>query len=311
MLRAGVARAGIASLAAQPPAGFVPLSMPGRVVRVKKSGCLEANGLFPKPDDAKAMLQPRDAGAHGQGRPRRGREALRAPAGQGVREGQRHRAAEHDDEQGARPPVRRGDGRRGRARPRTSRCSSSTRASSRRRASARRTCPRASAISWHSNNDATMDWRDIPGGGPRQVRARPHRVDGPHQLRPREGPLDPGLHRRAEEHDARLQHQPAGLPPAPRQPADRHPRRAGRPALAPAPLHHRRLQADGPRRARSGSSRSTSCRTRRSTSSTDPVAVDAHRLGRGREGAGRIRPEVAEGRGSRARLHPPPRPTLA
>src|SRR5580693_7811805 len=56
LLRAGVARAATQSLAAQPPAGFVPLSMPGRVVRVKKSGCLEANGLYPKPDDAKAML---------------------------------------------------------------------------------------------------------------------------------------------------------------------------------------------------------------------------------------------------------------
>ena len=30
--------------------------------------------------------------------------------------------------------------------------------------------PAGVAISWHSNNDATMDWRDIPGGAPRQVR---------------------------------------------------------------------------------------------------------------------------------------------
>lgn len=56
LLREGVAHAGVGSLAAQPPSGFVPLSIPGRVVRVKKSGCLEANGLYPKPDDAKAML---------------------------------------------------------------------------------------------------------------------------------------------------------------------------------------------------------------------------------------------------------------
>lgn len=41
---------------ARPPAGFVPMSAPGRVVRVKKSGCLEANGLYPKADDARAML---------------------------------------------------------------------------------------------------------------------------------------------------------------------------------------------------------------------------------------------------------------
>jgi len=56
LLREGVAHAGEGSLAARPPSGFVPLSIPGRVVRVKKSGCLEANGLYPKPDDAKAML---------------------------------------------------------------------------------------------------------------------------------------------------------------------------------------------------------------------------------------------------------------
>jgi hypothetical protein len=58
LLHPGTAHAGpLAGLAAQPPAGFAPLSIPGRVVRVKKSGCLEANGLYPKPDDAKAMLQ--------------------------------------------------------------------------------------------------------------------------------------------------------------------------------------------------------------------------------------------------------------
>jgi uncharacterized protein (DUF362 family) len=56
VMRDGLALAGEAHLAAQPPSGFVPLSIPGRVVRVKKSGCLEANGLYPKPDDARAML---------------------------------------------------------------------------------------------------------------------------------------------------------------------------------------------------------------------------------------------------------------
>jgi uncharacterized protein (DUF362 family) len=44
-------------LAASPPAGFVPLSAPGRVVKVKKGGCLESNGIYPKPDDAKEMLR--------------------------------------------------------------------------------------------------------------------------------------------------------------------------------------------------------------------------------------------------------------
>ena len=46
-----------AGLPAQPPAGFVPLSAPGQVVRVRKSGCLEANHIFPKVDDAREMLQ--------------------------------------------------------------------------------------------------------------------------------------------------------------------------------------------------------------------------------------------------------------
>jgi uncharacterized protein (DUF362 family) len=58
LLGARAAAAGPPSaLAAQPPAGFLPLSEPGRVVRVKKSGCLEANGVYPKPDDAKEMLR--------------------------------------------------------------------------------------------------------------------------------------------------------------------------------------------------------------------------------------------------------------
>jgi uncharacterized protein (DUF362 family) len=46
-----------ADLAAVLPAGFTPFSAPGRVVKVKKAGCLEPNGLFPKADDAKEMLR--------------------------------------------------------------------------------------------------------------------------------------------------------------------------------------------------------------------------------------------------------------
>jgi uncharacterized protein (DUF362 family) len=47
----------VAGLPAQPPAGFVPLSAPGRVVKVSKAGCLEANRLFPKAEDAREMLR--------------------------------------------------------------------------------------------------------------------------------------------------------------------------------------------------------------------------------------------------------------
>ncbi|HEY8038859.1 MAG TPA: DUF362 domain-containing protein, partial [Polyangiaceae bacterium] len=57
LLRSGNAFAATSDLTAQPPAGFVPMSAPGRVVKVKKSGCLEANGIYPKPDDAREMLR--------------------------------------------------------------------------------------------------------------------------------------------------------------------------------------------------------------------------------------------------------------
>ena len=44
-------------LAARAPAGFVPVAAPGRVVKVQEAGCLVAHGLFPKPADAKEMLR--------------------------------------------------------------------------------------------------------------------------------------------------------------------------------------------------------------------------------------------------------------
>lgn len=45
------------SFAASPPAGFSPLSAPGKIVKVTKKDCLKPNGLYPKDDDAKAMLE--------------------------------------------------------------------------------------------------------------------------------------------------------------------------------------------------------------------------------------------------------------
>ncbi len=45
------------NLAAKPPAGFIPMSAPGRVVRVDKANTLQNNGLWPKPEAAKAMLE--------------------------------------------------------------------------------------------------------------------------------------------------------------------------------------------------------------------------------------------------------------
>jgi uncharacterized protein (DUF362 family) len=44
------------SLAASPPAGFVPFAAPGRIVKVTKAGSLQKNQIYPKPDDAKEML---------------------------------------------------------------------------------------------------------------------------------------------------------------------------------------------------------------------------------------------------------------
>jgi uncharacterized protein (DUF362 family) len=45
-----------ANLWASPPAGFVPFASPGRIVKVTKSDCMQPNKLYPKADDAKAML---------------------------------------------------------------------------------------------------------------------------------------------------------------------------------------------------------------------------------------------------------------
>lgn len=44
-------------LVARPPKGFVPLSMPGRVIRVEKADTLQDNGLWPKQEAATAMLE--------------------------------------------------------------------------------------------------------------------------------------------------------------------------------------------------------------------------------------------------------------
>jgi uncharacterized protein (DUF362 family) len=44
------------SLAARPPAGFVPLSIPGKVVKVTAANTLQANGLWPTESAARTML---------------------------------------------------------------------------------------------------------------------------------------------------------------------------------------------------------------------------------------------------------------
>lgn len=44
------------SFAATPPAGFSPMNLPGRVVRVNKPDSLRPGGLFPKPEAAREMV---------------------------------------------------------------------------------------------------------------------------------------------------------------------------------------------------------------------------------------------------------------
>lgn len=51
-----VAQAKTQSLAAAPPSGFSPFNAPGKVVKVSKADSLQANKLYPKPDAAKEML---------------------------------------------------------------------------------------------------------------------------------------------------------------------------------------------------------------------------------------------------------------
>ncbi len=48
--------AGPSNFAATRPAGFTPLARPGQVVRVNKPNSLRPGGLFPKPEDARAMV---------------------------------------------------------------------------------------------------------------------------------------------------------------------------------------------------------------------------------------------------------------
>jgi uncharacterized protein (DUF362 family) len=44
-------------LVARPPAGFVPLSVPGKIAKVSKGNVMQANGLWPTPEAARAMLE--------------------------------------------------------------------------------------------------------------------------------------------------------------------------------------------------------------------------------------------------------------
>src|SRR5215475_13854175 len=48
---------GAGPLAAQPPAGFVPFSVPGKIVKVTKSNVMQANGLWPTDTAAQSMLE--------------------------------------------------------------------------------------------------------------------------------------------------------------------------------------------------------------------------------------------------------------
>jgi len=45
------------SLAASPPPGFTPFAAPGKIVKVTKANTLQDNGLWPKVDAARQMLE--------------------------------------------------------------------------------------------------------------------------------------------------------------------------------------------------------------------------------------------------------------
>jgi uncharacterized protein (DUF362 family) len=57
LLGGGDALAEGPNLAASPPAGFVPLNVPGKIVKVSKSGTLQPNGLWPTENAARVMLE--------------------------------------------------------------------------------------------------------------------------------------------------------------------------------------------------------------------------------------------------------------
>ncbi|MDI1448050.1 DUF362 domain-containing protein [Polyangium sp. 6x1] len=57
LLGADHALAAGSGLVAQPPAGFVPLSIPGKVAKVAKSNVMQPNGLWPTEGAAKLMLE--------------------------------------------------------------------------------------------------------------------------------------------------------------------------------------------------------------------------------------------------------------
>jgi uncharacterized protein (DUF362 family) len=53
----GAKAAPTTSFAATLPTGFTPMSAPGKIIKVTKSGSLQKNGLYPEPAAAKAMLE--------------------------------------------------------------------------------------------------------------------------------------------------------------------------------------------------------------------------------------------------------------
>jgi uncharacterized protein (DUF362 family) len=57
LIGGGDAFAGSSGVAARLPAGFVPLSIPGKVVKVSKSNTLQPNGLWPTESACKLMLE--------------------------------------------------------------------------------------------------------------------------------------------------------------------------------------------------------------------------------------------------------------
>ena len=217
------------SLVAVPPAGFVPLDLPGRIVKVTRGNTMQPNGLWPTEEAAQIMLERAMTELTGKNDIGQAFAQLRAQGRQGGHQAQRHRRPEgrhHGRQQGAGA----GGGARASSPPACRPTNISVFEQYPSFMAGTRVADRAGVIDTdfppgirafiHKNEDATMPSIDR-GRHPDQVRAPVHRGHRGDQRRPHQGPLNLRLHRVHEEHHPRRADQPARVPRAQRQPADR------------------------------------------------------------------------------------------
>ena len=229
LLRSGAAHARAQPTSRPSPPPGSSRCRPGRVVRVKKARLPRGERYLPQAGRREGDAPARDAGADRQGGSRRGGEALVHPEDKvcvkvnGI--AQQNMATNKElvlpfVEAMIAAGVPAAEHHRPRAvprLPRTARASRHERSRRRRASSGTRTTTRR----W---TGATSPAR---GGDTKFVRVA-HRVDRAHQLLAHQGPLDLRLHGALKNMTHGCRRQPARLPPAPREPADRDALRAGR-----------------------------------------------------------------------------------